>query len=119
MNMYTLTELNQLAFNMGKLALKTENQPAANQRAILLNENILETVLHVNKHLSLASVSTKDDLPTEILQAYVKCNRLMAYIIQAYQKSEITREEFLHFEIELKLLMNRLEVACGMNNSNQ
>ena len=35
----------------------------------------------------------------------------MAYIIQAFHRSEITKEEYLHFEIQLKDLMCRLEIA--------
>ena len=112
MNTNQFTELNHLTFNVGKMALKQEQKITMNSQVYLLNENILETILQVNKHLSVAQVSNQNEIPKEILYAYVKCNRLMSFIIKAYQKSEISREDFLHFEIEIKLLMNRLETAC-------
>ncbi len=119
MNTNQFTELNLLTFNVGKIAFKPEKKITLNAEVYSLNENILDTILQVNKHLSVAEISSKNDLPKEILYAYVKCNRLMAFIIKAYQKSEISRDEFLHYEIELKMLMNRLEFACENANVSQ
>ena len=77
-----------------------------------LATNILKTAIDVNTHLNQAEHENKGNVTQEILKAYVKCNRLMAYLIRAFHHGEITRDEYLNFEIQLKDLMNRLEIAC-------
>ena len=119
MNTNHIADINNVGLNIGLLAIQHENQNGENNLTYNLGVNILETALNVNKHLAIAEVSRKQEISNEILKAYVKCNRLMAFIIHSYQKAEISRQQFLHFEIELKQLMNRLEVACGMNTTNQ
>jgi hypothetical protein len=112
MNTNNIADINNVGLNIGLLAIQQENPNGGNDVSYNLGVNILETALQVNKHLALAEVSGKSEISKEILRAYVKCNRLMAFMIHAYQKAEISRQQFLHFEIELKNLMSRLEIAC-------
>lgn len=112
MNTNHITEIHNVGLNIGLLAIQKENQNGESELSYNLGINILETAMQVNKHLAIAEVSGKNEISKEILRAYVKCNRLMAFIIHAYQKAEISRQQFLHFEIELKNLMSRLEIAC-------
>ena len=66
MNTNQFTELSHLTFNVGKMALKSEQKITMNSQVFLLNENILETILEVNKHLSVAQVSSQNEIPKEI-----------------------------------------------------
>lgn len=112
MNTNHIADIHNVGLNIGLLAIQKENQNGESELSYNLGVNILETAMQVNKHLAIAEVSGKNEISKEILRAYVKCNRLMAFIIHAYQKAEISRQQFLHFEIELKNLMSRLEIAC-------
>ena len=76
-----------------------------------LGANILKTAIEVKSQLHQTQSESSHDLSQDVLKEFVKCNRLMAYIIQAFHRSEITKEEYLHFEIQLKDLMCRLEIA--------
>lgn len=118
MNTNQITDINNVGLNIGLLAIQQENQNGETDITYNLGVNILETALQVNKHLAIAEVSGKQEISKEILRAYVKCNRLMAFIIHSYQKAEINRQQFLHFEIELKNLMERLELACEKSSIN-
>jgi len=112
MNRNHIADIKNVGLNIGLLAIQQENQNGENNLTYNFGVNILETALQVNKHLAIAEVSGKQEISTEILKAYVKCNRLMAFILHSYQKAEISRQQFLHYEIELKNLMARLETAC-------
>lgn len=118
MNTNQIADINNVGLNIGLLAIQQENQNGETDITYNLGVNILETALQVNKHLAIAEVSGRQEISKEILRAYVKCNRLMAFIIHSYQKAEINRQQFLHFEIELKNLMERLELACEKSSIN-
>jgi hypothetical protein len=109
MNLSNIPELNNIALNISLMALnQNKNDIQTNYN---LGAHILKTAIEVNSHLHQTNSENKHDLSQDILKAFVKCNRLMAYIIQAFHRSEITKEEYLHFEIQLKDLMSRLEIA--------
>jgi hypothetical protein len=109
MNLSNIPELNNIALNISLRALnKNKNDMQTNYN---LGANILKTAIEVNSHLHQTNSENKHDISQDILKAFVKCNRLMAYIIQAFHRSEISKEEYLHFEIQLKDLMTRLEIA--------
>lgn len=109
MNLSHIPELNNIALNISLMALnQNKNDMNLNYQ---LGANILKTAIEVNTHLHQTNSNNNHDVSQEILKAFVKCNRLMAYIIQAFHRSEITKEEYLHFEIQLKDLMTRLEIA--------
>jgi hypothetical protein len=110
MNLSNIPELNNIALNISLMALN--HNKVEQQTNYHLGTNILKTAIEVNSHLYQANNEEKHEISQEILKAYVKCNRLMAYIIKAFHHNEISKEEYLHFEIQLKDLMSRLESAC-------
>jgi hypothetical protein len=88
--------------------------PSTDHQAPIQNswaQNMLKTALDVNVHLNKAQETSNHETFKDILKAYVQCNRLMFYLIKAYQNAEISRSEFLDSEIQLKELMSRLESA--------
>lgn len=107
--------LNSISLEIGLMAIPNANQeqPIHNSWA----QNMLKTALDVNIHLNKAQETSNHETFKDILKAYVQCNRLMFFLIKAYQNAEITRSEFLHSEIQLKELMNRLEVASEKINN--
>jgi len=114
MNLSNIPELNNIAFNISLMALNHNNTDSNSNNH--LGTNILKTAIEVNSHLHQANNEDKHSLSQDILKAYVKCNRLMAYIIKAFHHNEISKDEYLHFEIQLKDLMSRLEIACEKAN---
>ena len=108
-----MKNLNTISFEIGLMGLSESNHQVSSPSWA---ENMLKTAFDVNLHLNKANEVSNHETFKEILKAYVQCNRLMSFMLKAYHQSEISKNEFLHYEIQLKDLMTRLEAASEKIN---
>ena len=108
MQHFISSDLKDIPFSIGLMASGDFNgKPSLPQ----VQENFMKTAVEIGVHLHFQDTFSHNQRIEEVLKAFIKCHKLMDYLIKAKQKSEITREEYLHFEIQMKDVIKRLEAA--------
>lgn len=108
MQQFNTSELKDIPFSIGLMAMSDIN---GKQSLPQVQENFMKTAVEIGVHLHFQETFSKNQRIEEVLKAFIKCHKLMDYLIKAKQKSEITRDEYLHFEIQMKDVIKRLELA--------
>jgi len=104
--------VSRLAKDFGKIAFEANLKRSNNSISQRVKEEINSTALYLYQCRHKQS-HKKLQILHEIEEAYTRSNALMEFLKKAEQESEISRGDFLHFEIQIKLEMQKMLMAIG------
>jgi hypothetical protein len=104
--------VSRLAKDFGKIAFEANLKRSNNSISQRVKEEIISTALYLYQCRHKQS-HKKLQILHEIEEAYTRSSALMTFLKNAEQENEISRSDFLHFEIQIKLEMQKMLMAIG------
>ena len=104
--------VSRLAQDFGKIAFQASQKRWENSISQKVKEEITRTALYLYQCKGKQS-HKKLQILQEIEEAYHRSNSLMAFLKKAAAEDEISHENYLHFEIQIKVEMQKMLMAIG------
>ncbi len=104
--------VSKLAKDFAKIAFQANLKRGDNSISQRVKEEINSTALYLYQCKNRQS-HKKLQLLHEIEEAYIRSSELMSFLRRAEQENEISRVDFLHFEIQIKAEMQKMLMAIG------
>jgi hypothetical protein len=104
--------VSKLAKDFAKIAFQANLKRNENSISQRVKEEISRTALYLYRCKN-RQTHKKLQLLHEIEEAYVRSSALMTFLERAVRENEISRSDFLHFEIQIKGEMQKMLMAIG------
>ena len=104
--------VSRLAKDFGKIAFEANLKRSNNSISQRVKEEINSTALYLYQCRHKQS-HKKLQILHEIEEAYTRSSELMIFLKKAEQENEISQGDFLHFEIQIRLEMQKMLMAIG------
>ncbi len=98
----------QIGFEIDRVAQEWGKTASQNRLSQQVREEIIRAAIRISKSQSSLENDARVQTIMDVESTYIQCSKLLAGLTKAKQSGEITNEEYLTFEIQLRDQLSRL-----------
>lgn len=98
----------QIGFEINRVAQEWGRAASQNRLSQQVREEIIRAAIRVSRSQGMPDHDNKVQTIMDVESTYIQCSKLLTSLIKAKQCGEISHEEYLTFEIQLRDQLCRL-----------
>lgn len=98
----------QIGFEIDRVAHEWGKAASQNRLSQQVREEIIRAAIRISKSQNSSENDARVQTIMDVESTYIQCSKLLAGLTKAKQSGEITNEEYLTFEIQLRDQLSRL-----------
>lgn len=98
----------QIGFEIDRVAHEWGKTASQNRLSQQVREEIIRAAIRISKSQNSSENDARVQTIMDVESTYIQCSKLLAGLTKAKQSGEITNEEYLTFEIQLRDQLSRL-----------
>lgn len=98
----------QIGFEIDRVAYEWGKTASQNRLSQQVREEIIRAAIRISKSQNSSENDARVQTIMDVESTYIQCSKLLAGLTKAKQSGEITNEEYLTFEIQLRDQLSRL-----------